>query len=200
MDRVRYVLGVFAVVVYAPGLVFWFVIHPWARWWRTIGPTRTYLIVGPLLAALGVLLLPFRRSLLGSDLGTNWSLVAAGLVLCGFVAWLGLVYGRRMNHLKMTTRMGVPELSPSNEPNTLVRDGIYGLVRHPVYISAAAWGIGYAFIVNYASVYILFLAALPVLYVITVLEERELLDRFGDEYREYQRTVPRLIPRWRKMD
>jgi protein-S-isoprenylcysteine O-methyltransferase Ste14 len=32
----------------------------------------------------------------------------------------------------------------------------------------------------------------------TSLEERELLDRFGDAYREYQRDVPRLIPRLRR--
>jgi protein-S-isoprenylcysteine O-methyltransferase Ste14 len=31
-----------------------------------------------------------------------------------------------------------------------------------------------------------------------VLEERELLGRFGDAYREYQRDVPRLIPHPRR--
>ena len=52
--------------------------------------------------------------------------------------------------------------------------------------------------VNYLGVYILFVSAFPVLYVITVLEEHELIDRFGEEYRRYQREVPRLIPRWQK--
>jgi protein-S-isoprenylcysteine O-methyltransferase Ste14 len=45
---------------------------------------------------------------------------------------------------------------------------------------------------------VLFAAALPVFYAITVLEERELVDRFGERYRRYQREVPRLVPRWRK--
>ena len=28
----------------------------------------------------------------------------------------------------------------------------------------------------------------------TVLEERDLCDEFGDDYREYQRSVPMLVP------
>ena len=46
--------------------------------------------------------------------------------------------------------------------------------------------------------YILFVSAFPVLYAITVLEEHELIERFGEEYRRYQREVPRLISRWQK--
>jgi len=42
------------------------------------------------------------------------------------------------------------------------------------------------------------MSALAPGYLLLVLEERELLDRFGDAYREYQRDVPRLIPRLRR--
>ena len=31
-----------------------------------------------------------------------------------------------------------------------------------------------------------------------LLEERELVDRFGEEYRQYQRDVPQIIPRLRR--
>jgi protein-S-isoprenylcysteine O-methyltransferase Ste14 len=76
----------------------------------------------------------------------------------------------------------------------LVRDGLYGYVRHPIYSFAIAGGIAYALIVNYVGTYILFVAAVPALYAITALEERELTDRFGEPYRQYQRDVPRLLP------
>lgn len=200
IDRIRHVLAVVAIVVYGPGLLYWFLIHPWARTWRRLGPTTTYLIVFPTLAVIGVMLFQIRGALLGRDFGTNWSLVGLGAILLGVLAWLGFAYGRHMNHLSLTTRMGVPELSSTQSRQTLVRDGLYGIVRHPIYLSGILMGISYALIVNYLGTYVLFVAALPVFYVITVLEERELVDRFGDAYRRYQREVPRLVPHWRKPD
>jgi hypothetical protein len=77
MDHVRYLLGVLAFIVHSPGLLFWFVIHPWARWWRKLGPPRTYLIVFSMLAAVGVLVFQVRGPLLGRDLGTSWRLTGA---------------------------------------------------------------------------------------------------------------------------
>jgi protein-S-isoprenylcysteine O-methyltransferase Ste14 len=55
-----------------------------------------------------------------------------------------------------------------------------------------------ALIVNYLGVYVLLIAVIPPGYVMLALEERELLGRFGDAYREYQRNVPRFIPRPRR--
>ncbi len=200
MDRIRHVLGVLAIVVYGPGLLFWFLVHPFARSWRRLGPGRTYLITCSTLALLGAIVFQVRGPLLGRDLGTNWSLIAVGAVLFGILAWLGLTYGRHMNHLSVATRIGVPELSRTETRQELVRDGIYGVVRHPIYFSAVLAGIAYALIVNYLGAYILFVAAPPVFYAISVLEERELINRFGETYRRYQREVPRLVPRWRKTD
>jgi hypothetical protein len=45
---------------------------------------------------------------------------------------------------------------------------------------------------------ILILLLVPPGYVMTVFEEQELIDRYGEEYRKYQGEVPRFIPRWRK--
>jgi protein-S-isoprenylcysteine O-methyltransferase Ste14 len=103
-----------------------------------------------------------------------------------------------MSHLSLAMRMGVPELSCAEGRQTLLRDGIYRVVRNPVYLTAAVAGVAFALVVNYLGVYILFVSAFPALYLITVLEEHELIERFGEEYRRDQREVPRLIPRWQK--
>jgi protein-S-isoprenylcysteine O-methyltransferase Ste14 len=196
LDRVRYFLGVMNLIVLPSGLLFWLIIHPWARWWRRLGPIRTYLIVVPMAAALGVLLFRFRGQFLGTNFGTNRSLVAITLVLYSAMTWLELQYWR---HLSIATLVGVPELSTVGQRKSrLLQDGIYRMVRHPRYLSAGIGVMANALFVNYAGLYLLILFLLPPGYLMLVFEERELMDRLGEEYREYEREVPRLIPRWRK--
>lgn len=196
IERVRYFLGALNLIVLPPGLLFWFIIHPWARWWRRLGPIRTYLIVIPVSVAFGALLFRFRGALLAANFGTNWSLVAIALVLYGVMTGLELQYWR---HLSIATLVGVPELSPAGQQKgRLLQDGIYRMVRHPRYLSAGVGVVANALFINYAGLYLLILLLAPTGYVMLVLEERELIDRFGEEYRKYQREVPQLIPRWRK--
>ena len=57
---------------------------------------------------------------------------------------------------------------------------------------------GNVLLFNYLGLYILFLLVIPMGLWMLALEERELVDRFGDAYRRYQREVPQLIPRLRR--
>jgi protein-S-isoprenylcysteine O-methyltransferase Ste14 len=194
MDRIRYYLGVVILILVPLGLLYWLIIHGWARWWRRWGPIRSYLIVLPVLAALGVVLFQGRGQLLSVNFGTNWSLIGIALVLSCPMTWLEFRYWRQ---LSISTLVGIPELSLQRK-GRLLREGIYGVVRHPRYLSAGIGMIANALIVNYLGVYVLLIAVVPPGYLMLVLEERELLGRFGDAYREYQRDVPRLIPRPRR--
>jgi protein-S-isoprenylcysteine O-methyltransferase Ste14 len=78
----------------------------------------------------------------------------------------------------------------------LKTDGIYALVRHPQYtgLFLIVFGEG---IVHWPT--IVSVVAFPVIVVAyTVLarkEERQMLEKFGDDYREYARRVPMLVPR-----
>lgn len=194
IDRVRHLLAVLSLVTLPPGLLFWFVIHPWARWWRRLGPVRTYLIVFPVVIAFGALLFRFRGRLLGADLGMRWGLIIIATVLYGVSTWIAFQHWR---HLSIATMIGIPELSPIGQgKGKLLQDGVYRVVRHPRYLSAGLAVIAVALFVDYVGLYVLILLLFPLGYPMLVLEERELVDRFGEEYRQYQREVPRILPRW----
>ena len=156
----------------------------------------TYLIVLPVVVVFGVLLFQFRVALLGADLGTNWVLIAIASVCYGVTIWLEFQYRK---NLSIATLVGVSELQSAEKQNgKLLTDGIYRVVRHPRYLSAGIGVIANAIIINYVGLYILILLLFSAGYVMLLLEERELVERFGEEYRRYQREVPRIIPRWRR--
>lgn len=78
----------------------------------------------------------------------------------------------------------------------LVTDGIYARVRHPQYtgLFLIVFGEG---IVHWPT--IVSVAAFPIIVVAYTMlarkEERQMLEEFGDEYRDYQQRVPMFIPR-----
>lgn len=132
-----------------------------------------------------------RDWLLGPDLGTSYvTMFLAVPSVAGAIA-IGV---RRRKYLTFRVLAGVPEVSGSNKQE-LLRAGPYAVIRHPRYVEALLAVLGYAFFANYVGCYVLWVVCIPTIYAIVVLEERELLKRFGEEYREYARQVPRFIPR-----
>ncbi len=92
----------------------------------------------------------------------------------------------------------------------LVTHGPYGLVRHPQFLStiavtffgmrlfdpAAAWPGGYPFYLTLNANWVLLALSL---WLLSILEERELAAHFGAEYAAYARRVPRLWPTMRPL-
>ena len=192
MDTARYALGVLFVVSVPVGILYWYPIHAFPRFWRRLGMPVSYTVVGLLCVALGFLLFRIRGFLLGPDLGTVWILWIPGGLLYGLSAWVN-----RLSFRKLTVKMflGVPELSGDGNPGTLLQDGAYGVIRHPRYLSVLLGVTGFSFFVNYLGVYFMVLGTVPALGFLIFLEERELRARFGAEHDAYRARVPALLPR-----
>jgi protein-S-isoprenylcysteine O-methyltransferase Ste14 len=194
MDTFRYVLAVVLWATVPPAFLYWYLIHPFADYWRTVGPARTYLVVGAAcLLALGMLL-RWSGPVAPTDLGQNFPLFYAGLIL-----WMAsVVLERRVRkQLDFKTLAGVPELrsDPPEDGPHLLSDGIYGRLRHPRYVSTLLGVAGWSMMANYGVGYAVAALAIPAMWGLIRLEERELAARFGDTYLEYRARVPALIPR-----
>ena len=78
----------------------------------------------------------------------------------------------------------------------LVQSGPYRYIRHPAYLGyllmAGGIGIGYSSLISCGAVILLLL---PGLVFRIRVEERLLMEAFGDEYRKYAQKTKRLIPR-----
>lgn len=92
--------------------------------------------------------------------------------------------------------LGIRQLfdKQSEHEKILSRNGALGIVRHPYY--SASLVLIWARPMHSADFMITLL--LTVYFILgTINEERKLLKEFGNEYREYMKDVPALIPRLR---
>jgi hypothetical protein len=80
----------------------------------------------------------------------------------------------------------------------LCRDGPYSICRNPLYLFSFIAGIGVAAQCHSRVVMIVFASIFCGYYFLVIkAEEKRLAALFGDEYEEYCRAVPRIIPRFR---
>ena len=79
-----------------------------------------------------------------------------------------------------------------DEKLTLKIEGPYKVVRHPLYLFTIIFLILRPTMDLFYLVFLIFLIAY--FYIGSFYEERKLVSAFGDQYRKYQESVPRLFP------
>lgn len=91
---------------------------------------------------------------------------------------------------------GLKSLYQETQSSQLMISGIHRYMRHPLYTGTflAIWGLWILFPGSTLLIADLVITAYT-LFAIS-LEEEKLVAEFGDQYRVYQQSVPRLIPRF----
>lgn len=87
------------------------------------------------------------------------------------------------------------KVAETHRAERIVTTGVYSIVRHPQYLGGLIAHIGFSFLLS--ALYSLLSS--PLIAVLIVLisrkEEKELTKEFGEEYADYKKKVPMLLPR-----
>lgn len=85
-------------------------------------------------------------------------------------------------------------ITPFTETSALVRHGLYGWTRNPMYLGAVMLVLGVALLLGSVTPLLVAVAFFVVLQEGFIRHEERLLDRrFGEEYRSYRRSVRRWL-------
>src|ERR1700691_2068343 len=181
-----------ACVIYSTSPAFWLLIHPRAEFWRARRGSP-YRILLPIWIGMWTVTAAITAHWRGVSLYENqWTWIPAGALFCAVL----VLYKLSHNDFSLTQLGGLPEILPDHNQR-LVTTGIRARVRHPVYLGhlceMLAWSLG----TGLAACWALTAFAIVSGVVMIHLEDAELENRFGEEYRQYRSRVPAILPRIR---
>jgi protein-S-isoprenylcysteine O-methyltransferase Ste14 len=190
MLTLLHTIGWIACVVYSTIPAFWLLIHPRVEYWRS-RRRSPYLILLPVWVAMWIVAAAITARWRDILLYENqWSWLPAGALFCAGL----LLY--KLSHSRFTLAQlgGLPEILPGPRQQRLVTTGIRTRLRHPVYLGhlceMLAWSLGTGLAVCWA----LTAFAITTGAIMIAMEDKELENRFGEEYRQYRATVPTILP------
>lgn len=190
-------LAVMMVIMWPVIPMFLIQIHYATGFWRKLG-LWTYLVIFLEWVPIAFALYLWREVILQYEVTTTMPFhvvgvvaVAAGVALH---AWTAKLLG-----IKAT--IGYTELKPetAEKNQVLVTSGPFAVVRHPSYGAHTMVISGIFLITGVVAVGLIALVDLAITYFVTTeLEDRELTERFGNQYEEYKKKVPKLFPKFRR--
>ena len=120
-----------------------------------------------------------------------WTVWVAALVFVSglIIRWQAQrTLGRQWSHTLETAR-----------GHALVTDGIYSRLRHPIYVALLLWTVAQPLLLQNVIAGWGGAVAVALIWIVRVpREERMLLERFGDQYRQHMARTGRAIPRFRR--
>lgn len=170
--------------------IYWILLHPMAGFWR--GRSKFALILALLLSwpPVCAVVVLFRHELFRPAPPHVW-VIALGIALIALE--IGL-FGTLTSDLGAARLVGKTEIDGGG---SLARKGIYARLRHPRYAGSFLAIAGACLLGARTALWLLAALWTALMLIVISLEEREMRSRFGAQYREYSREVPRFVPAWR---
>ncbi len=114
----------------------------------------------------------------------RWLGVGIGVVCTSLIYWLFSSIGS-----------GITPTSATRTKHTLVTSGPYRWVRHPLYTVGSSMFISFGVTADNWFIIALGVLAFIAMAIRTPKEETNLIEKFGDEYREYMKHTGRFFPK-----
>lgn len=118
----------------------------------------------------------------------GFSFIAAGIVLHSWTAFL----------LGLKATIGYTELEKIRniKNDQIITTGPFSIVRHPSYWAHTFILFGSFLASGLSTLFIITIVDILIAYFITMeLEEKELVERFGNRYLDYQKQIPKFFPK-----
>jgi protein-S-isoprenylcysteine O-methyltransferase Ste14 len=106
------------------------------------------------------------------------------------ILWISAIFG--WLPIYTLKKRGKPKGRGYVRTTVLVDRGIYTVVRHPQYLAGMLMGLALPLIAQHWIVAILGVIAIVIHYADTFAEEKSAIEKFGEEYKRYKETVPRV--------
>jgi protein-S-isoprenylcysteine O-methyltransferase Ste14 len=114
----------------------------------------------------------------------RWLGVGVGIICAVLVYWLFSSIGS-----------GITPTSATRKQHTLVTSGPYRWVRHPLYSVGASMFVAFGMMADNWFIAALGMLTFILMAVRVPKEEANLIEKFGDEYREYMKTTGAFLPK-----
>ena len=142
--------------------------------------------------------LAFIAGLVAFLIEPNW-MAWASIRLPNWARWIGVVLGIGTGGLLIWTFRSLghnlTDTVVTRRNATLVTHGPYRWVRHPFYLAFAMAVVANTLVIASAFLAATGTVAFLVIAVRTSIEERKLLEKFGEDYVSYMRNTGRFLPR-----
>jgi protein-S-isoprenylcysteine O-methyltransferase Ste14 len=169
-------------------------LHIVPSFWRKLG-VWTYLVWLLEWLPIAYIIRSFQDVLLQSEINVNLAIIVIGVL---FVVGGITLHAWTAKLLGIKSTIGYTELKPEDDANNgkLIMSGPFSVVRHPSYGAHSLILVGTFLITGIIAVGIMTLIDLLIAYFVTMeLEERELLERFGEQYEKYRMQIPKFFPK-----
>lgn len=123
-------------------------------------------------------------SKIGLPAEVRWLGVGLGILCVAGIYWLFSSIGS-----------GITPTSATRKQHTLVTQGPYRWVRHPLYTIGSSLFVAFGMMADNWFIALLGILAFIAMAIRTPKEEANLIEKFGDEYREYMKRTGRFFPK-----